>query len=144
MGKAATKKKSSDGSVTACVKAIADPQKRADVKAIMKMMAAASGKRAKMWGPSIIGYGQYQYKYADGRDGKLCRIGLSPRAQAISLYIIPGFKGMSRLLAKLGQHKTAKTCLYIKHLADVDKAVLQEIFEKSLDIMEKKYPQNLS
>ena len=126
-------------SVTDFLNGVADKQKRADCKAIAKMMRAASGKRAKMWGASIVGYGSYHYKYASGREGDFFECGFSPRAQNISIYIMPGFKGFGPLMKKLGKHKTGKSCLYIKRLADVDEAVLAKLIEESVKTMRRKY-----
>ena len=80
-----------------------------------------------MWGPSIVGFGQYHYKYASGHEGDCCRIGFSPRKQEVTLYIGPGFEPYQALLTRLGKHKTGKACLYIKRLSDVDPAVLEEL-----------------
>lgn len=125
--------------VTEFLNGITDRQKRADCKAIAKMMRAASGKRAKMWGTSIVGYGSYHYKYASGREGDFFECGFSPRAQSISIYIMPGFKDSGPLLKKLGKHKTGKSCLYIKRLADVDGAVLARLIDRSVKAMRRKY-----
>ena len=126
-------------SVTDFLNGVADKQKRADCKAIAKMMRTASGNRAKMWGTSIVGYGTYHFKYASGREGDFFLCGFSPRAQSISVYIMPGFKGFEPLMKKLGKHKTGKSCLYIKRLADVDEAVLAKLIEESVKAMRRKY-----
>jgi hypothetical protein len=126
-------------SVTAFIKEIADPEQRADCRAIAKMMRAASGKRAKMWGSSIVGYGSYDYKYASGREGTFMECGFSPRAQNISIYIMPGFSKFGSLMKKLGKHKTGKSCLYIKRLGDVDTDVLATLIDESVRAMRKKY-----
>ncbi len=115
-------------------------QKRKDAKAIAKIMRNATGDRARMWGPSIVGYGQYHYRYNSGRAGDFMRVGFSPRKQNISVYVVPGFTGFSGLLKKLGKHKVGSSCLYINKLADVNVDVLAEIVEKSVKIMNKKYP----
>ena len=78
-----------------------------------------------MWGPSIVGFGAYHYRYASGREGDTCRIGFSPRAKELVLYIGATDPDVADLLAKLGKHKTGKGCLYLKRLADVDTAVLE-------------------
>ena len=121
------------------LKGIEDPKKRADCRAIGKMMRAATGKRAKMWGTSIVGYGSYDYKYASGREGTFMETGFSPRAQNISIYIMPGFKGFASLMKKLGKHKTGKSCLYIKRLDDVDQDVLAKLIDESVRQMRRKY-----
>ena len=103
--------------------AVADPQRRADALALRALMERASGEPAAMWGPSIVGFGSYHYKYESGREGDICRIGFSPRASEFALY--GGFLRSPELLAGLGKHKAGKGCLYIKRLADVDEAVLE-------------------
>ena len=129
---------------TACVAdfiaSVDNPQMRADCKKIAAMMRRATGKRAKMWGPSIIGYGSYHYKYASGQEGDWMITGYSPRKQAITLYIMPGFSNYDALMKKLGKHKTGKSCLYINKLADVDEGVLETLITKSVEHMRKTYP----
>ena len=120
--------------------AIADSGKRSDCKAIAKMMRQATGKRAKMWGTSMVGYGSYRYKYASGREGEWFECGFAPRARDITLYIMPGFKKHAALMNKLGKHKTGKSCLYIRRLADVDTDVLQELISESVAEMRRRYP----
>ena len=119
---------------------IKDSQKRADCKAIGAMMRKATGKRAKMWGSSIVGYGSYHYAYASGREGDWMECGFSPRAQNISVYIMPGFKPFNGLLKKLGKYKTGKSCLYIKRLDDVDRTVLEKLIVESVKEMRRRYP----
>jgi hypothetical protein len=93
-----------------------------------------------MWGSSIVGYGSYDYRYASGREGTWPICGFSARAQNISLYIMPGFSGFRNLLDKLGKYKTGKSCLYIRKLADVDEAVLQQLIDASVAEMRRRYP----
>ena len=126
-------------SVTDFLNGIADKRKRADCKVIAKMMRAATGNRAAMWGSSIVGYGSYHYKYASGREGEFFECGFSPRAQNISIYIMPGFKGFGPFMKKLGKHKTGKSCMYIKRLEDVDESVLAKLIEESVKAMRRKY-----
>lgn len=128
-------------SVTTFLNGVEPAQKRKDAKAIAALMRKASGKRAKMWGATMVGYGRYHYKYDSGREGDALRIGFSPRKSNIAIYIMPGFTGFKGLLKKLGKHKTGSSCLYINKLDDVDIDVLNEIIVKSLKIMDKKYPQ---
>jgi hypothetical protein len=109
-------------SVTAFISAIADPARRADAKALAKLMQSASGKKPQMWGPSIIGFGSCHYKYESGREGDMPIVGFSPRKAATVLY---GVAGARDLLPKLGKHTTGKGCLYIKKLGDVDREVLE-------------------
>jgi hypothetical protein len=95
------------------------------------MMKNASKEEPKMWGSSIIGFGEYHYRYESGREGDTMKIGFSPRKQNITLYILLGADPETPLLKKLGKHTTGKGCLYIKKLADVDKKVLQELINES-------------
>ena len=129
-------------SVTAFINNIDDKQKRADVKKIAAMMRKATGARAAMWGPSIVGYGQYHYKYATGREGDFMLTGFSPRKQALTVYIIAGFKPFESLMKKLGVYKTGKSCLYIKRLSDVDEGVLEHLIVESVKHMRKNYETN--
>ena len=117
------------------VNAIEDEQKRKDCKLLMKMMKAATGKRPKMWGDSIVGYGSYHYKYKSGREGDWFLTGFSPRKRELSLYIMDGFDAHAKLLKKLGKHKTSVCCLYIKKLEDVDVDVLEKIINASAKSM---------
>jgi len=126
-------------SVTEFVAGIDDRQQRADARRVAAMMRRATGKRAKMWGPSIVGYGSYHYKYASGRDGDFMITGFSPRKQALTVYIMPGFSGFKKLLEKLGKYKTGKSCLYIKRLSDVDETILEKLIVDSVRVMRKKY-----
>ena len=122
---AENKTKPSKLSVTAFINGIDDQQKRRDAKKLAAMMRGATGARARMWGPNIVGFGQYHYRYASGREGDFMITGFSPRKQAMTLYIIPGFKHFGTLMGKLGKYKTGKSCLYIKRLADVDEEGLE-------------------
>ena len=133
------KTKERNASVTAFLSGITDKQKRADCKAIAKMMREATGKRAKMWGTSIVGFDRYDYRYASGRSGTFMVTGFSPRAQNIAVYIMPGFGKFAALMKKLGKHKTGKSCLYIKRLSDVDSAVLARLITESVREMRRKY-----
>jgi len=103
-------------------------------------MERLSGYEAKMWGSSIIGFGEYHYKYESGREGDMCRIGFSPRTQNLTLYMIPGYSEYADELSRLGKHKIGKSCLYIKRLSDVDESVLEEMIIKDLKAMDEKYP----
>src|SRR5271157_6073212 len=128
---AENKTKPTEVSVAAFIEAIADETKRADAKALVKMMQSASGEKPKMWGPSIIGFGSCHYRYESGRDGDMPLVGFSPRKAANVLYGAIGFNGAEALLAKLGKHTIGKGCLYIKKLADVDSGVLEALVVKS-------------
>jgi hypothetical protein len=119
-------------SVGAFIDALTDKTKRADAKALVKLMQGATGEKPKMWGPSIIGFGSYHYTYESGREGDIPLAGFSPRKAATVLYGITGSNDSGALLAKLGKHTTGKGCLYIKKLADVDRKVLEGLVVKSV------------
>jgi Domain of unknown function (DU1801) len=137
---AANKTVETDADVAAVVAAVADPAQRADAEVLIRMMAKVSGYPPKMWGPSIIGFGQYHYHYDSGREGDMCRVGFSPRKGQTVVYIVDGFPGHTELLARLGKHKTGKSCLYIKRLADVDLSVLADLVTASLAVMAERHP----
>lgn len=141
MAKNEIKTKPTAVSASDFVEAVADETQRADAHKIAAMMERLSGHKPQMWGPSIIGFGTYRYKYDSGREGEWPRIGFSPRKGQTVLYIIDGFLGHSELMAKLGKHKTGKSCLYIKRLSDVDEAVLEQLCIESLQWMAQKYPE---
>ncbi len=130
-----------DASVDDFIAAVPDPAQRADALAIAGMMGRLTGESPTMWGPTIIGYGRYHYRYESGREGEMCRIGFSPRKGQTVIYVVDGYDDKQALLDRLGKHKTGKACLYIKRLADVDAAVLEEICARSLAVMAEKYPQ---
>ncbi len=142
MAKAELKTKKNEASVEDFLNEIADEAVREDAKKISEMMQKASKQKPKMWGASIVGFGEYQYKYASGREGDWMRIGFSPRKQNLTLYIMDGFEKYDELMAKLGKYKTGKSCLYIKRLADVDEKVLKELIEESVKYFNDKYGKN--
>lgn len=137
---AENKTKKTEQSPQNYIENISDDARRADCQSILEMMAEISGWEPKMWGASIVGFGEYHYRYDSGREGDALRIGFSNRAQNISVYIMPGYQDFEDELARLGKHKKGKACLYIKRLSDVDEAVLREIIIKGLRLMEEKYP----
>lgn len=140
MAKNQNKTTVNDASVRAFLDTVSPEQKREDAYRIMEIMEELSGEEAKMWGSSIIGYGQYHYKYDSGREGDFMRVGFSPRKAKHSLYIMSGFSAYEDILARLGKFKTGKSCLYINKLADVDEEVLKELISASLDFMNERYP----
>lgn len=109
---------------------IKDEKKRQDCFEILKIMKRATKAEPKMWGPSIVGFGEYRYVYASGREGDWFLTGFSPRVQNLTLYLMGGFDG--EVLKRLGKYKTGKGCLYIHKLEDVDLKVLQELIKKSV------------
>ena len=127
------KTKVNAASVEGFLSTVEDEQKRKDCFEIVKMMKQVTKKKPKMWGPAIIGFGSYHYKYESGREGDMPQIAFSPRKQNITLYIGVGDNSDSPLLKKLGKYTTGKVCLYIKKLADVDKNVLQQLIAGSFE-----------
>ena len=133
------KTKPGKASVTAFINGIEDRDKRSDTKKVAAMMRTATGSRAKMWGASIIGFGSYHYRYDSGREGDFMITGLSPRKQALTVYIMPGFSHFEGHMKKLGKYKTGKSCLYIRRLADVDEKVLNRLIVDAVKYMRKNY-----
>ena len=134
------KTQATDQSVIKFVTAVKPDQKRQDAFALLEMMERLSGYNAKMWGDSIIGFGEYHYKYESGREGDFMRIGFSPRKANLALYLITGFEHHKDLLSELGKHKTTRSCLYINHLKDIKLPVLEQLITEELACMAKKYP----
>lgn len=127
---AEVKTKPTDVSVDAFLGAVEHPVRRADGQAVRAMMERVTGQPAVMWGPSIVGFGSYHYRYDSGHEGDMCRVGFSPRAANLVLYV-GGFPDYEALLTRLGKHKRSKACLYLTKLSDVDMVVLEEIVRKS-------------
>lgn len=121
------KTKPTKASVTQFIAAIKDEEIRKDCRDILKLMKRASGKTPKMWGSSIVGFGDYHYVYASGREGDWFQLGFSPRKGAITLYLMCGLAAVKEHLDHLGRYKTGGGCLYIKKLADVDRTVLGQL-----------------
>jgi len=110
---------------------VKDAQRRADAEALVRIFQRATGEKPVMWGPSIVGFGKYHYRYESGREGDMCLAGFSPRSAALVVYALSGAKGEAELLSRLGRFKRGKACLYVKRLADVDSKVLEELVRKS-------------
>ena len=124
---AENKTKATDASVQTYLAAIQDQARRKDCEALAKLMTKATKHSPKMWGPSIVGFGSYHYKYESGREGDMCVVGFSSRKGEISVYGLRAAKDAEGLLAKLGKHRGDKGCVYIKTLADVDVSVLAQL-----------------
>ncbi len=144
MAKTELKTKATEVSVADYIAALPEAARRADAEAINALYRRVTGFEPKMWGPSIIGYGSYSYKYESGREGTMCRAGFSPRKGAHTLYamqIASQCEGRgAELAAKLGKHANGKGCLYFKKLSDVDQAVLEELIAMSWERMNAQYP----
>ncbi len=125
------KTQKNDASVEAFLHTV-DEKRREDCFALLKLMDEVTGAPAKMWGSAIVGFGEYHYKYASGREVDWMLVGFSPRKHNLTLYIMSGFDRYDELLGKLGKHSVGKSCLYIKRLADVDTDVLRQLVEASV------------
>jgi hypothetical protein len=146
--KTAKKKKKSSGaktkptraSVNAFLAKVADETRRADCQVVLELMRDVTGEEPKMWGASIVGFGIYRYVYASGHSGEWPLAGFSPRKNDLTLYVMAGFDGAEELLARLGPHKTGKSCLYLKRLADVNLRVLRQLVRRSVAEMKRRHP----
>lgn len=121
------------------VAAVEHKTRRADAEVLLDFFARVTGMTAKMWGPSLIGYGSYHYKYESGREGDMLMTGFSPRKANLVFYIMPGYQDLSDKLVRLGKHKIGKSCLYVNKLADIDMDVLEEIVCFGVDYLRKNY-----
>jgi len=134
------KTKPTAASVAAHIAAIDDPARRADCSALVALMKRVTKQDPVMWGPSIIGFGRYQYRYESGHSGECCAVGFASRKGDISLYV--GAQGVAQqaLLPRLGRHKTGKGCVYIKRLADVDRDVLEALVAAAYADIKARWP----
>jgi len=141
MGKtvAELKTRPSGASVEAFLQGVADEARREDCRTVLALMRRVTGAEAEMWGPSIVGFGSYHYTYASGREGDWFLTGFSPRKRDLTLYIMAGFSAYDDLLARLGPHKTGKSCLYVKRLADLDLEALEALIAASVEHMREAY-----
>ena len=126
------KTKPTDASVKDFLNQITDEERREDCFAVAKIMEEITGEKPKMWGPSIVGFGSYHYKYASGREGDWPVTGFSPRKKDLTLYIMMGFAKRGELMEKLGKHSAAKSCLYIKRLSDIHLPTLKKLIKLSV------------
>ena len=133
------KTKITDQSVEKFLQTVADPARREDCYEILRLMQSITQEEPKMWGKSIIGFGQYHYKYESGREGDWFLTGFSPRKQNLTLYIMAGFSRYEEILQELGTYKTGKSCLYINKLSDVNITVLKELTGESVNHMKNEY-----
>ena len=123
----------SDASVEDFLQRVENEQRKKDAFAVLDLMKRVTGEEPVMWGGSIIGFGSYHYKYASGREGDWLAAGFSPRKRELTLYVMSGFSKHDELMARLGKHRTGKSCLYIKTLADIDMDVLEELVRLSVE-----------
>ena len=139
MAKANNKTTENNDSVAAFVKKITDADRRKDCQAIIDIMEKQSGFPAKMWGSAIIGFGTYHYKYESGREGDAPLVGFSPRKTEFALYLSSEFDKRDELMKQFGKHKTAKACVYVKKLEDVNVDVLKKMISNSIKHTRAKY-----
>ncbi|HZG32823.1 MAG TPA: DUF1801 domain-containing protein [Sphingopyxis sp.] len=144
MAKTEIKTKATDATVAGYIASLPEARRREEAPVIDAIHRRVTGLEPKMWGPSIIGYGSYDYVYDSSRSGTMCRAGFSPRKAAITLYVMMDYGDRQAeadaLLAQLGKHRTSKACLYVSKLADVDLEVLERIVALSWDVMNARYP----
>lgn len=122
------------------IDAVEHPTRKSDARALLELYERITGYTAKMWGPTIIGFGRYHYVYASGRKGDFLAAGFSPRKANLSIYIMPGYQDYGDILARLGKHKIGKSCLYVNKLADVDLNVLEELIRRGITDLDKIWP----
>lgn len=140
MAKYAAKTRVTRASVAGFIGKQRDPATRADCRTLVRLLRKATGKPARMWGPAIVGFGKYHYRYASGHEGDSCLAGFSPRKGQLSIYVLAGYAGEAALLRKLGKHKRSVACLYVKRLADIDLKVLEQMVRRSVRATKKRYP----
>ncbi|GAA0899643.1 DUF1801 domain-containing protein [Virgisporangium aurantiacum] len=131
----ATKPKTTrtDASVAEFLGTVSDPQRGADAEEVCELMREVTGLEPAMWGTSIVGFGEYRYRYASGQEADWPAVALSPRKQALTLYISDDYDRHAELMARLGPHTTGKSCLYIKRLSDIDTGVLRTLIKDGFD-----------
>ena len=141
MAKAENKTKPTAVTPAKFVAGVDHPQRKADAKVLLKWFAEVTGLKPKMWGPGLIGYGRYHYKYDSGREGDFFLTGFSPRKANLVFYVMPGYQSeaMQERLARLGKYRTGKSCLYVNKLADIDMDVLREIVGEGVAHMRATY-----
>lgn len=122
------------------IASVEHPVRRADAETLDAMFRRVTGWAPRMWGPTIIGYGEYHYTYDSGREGDFLATGFSPRKANQSIYVMPGYQDYGDILSRLGKHKMGKSCLYVTKLADVDLSVLEELVRAGLADLGKLYP----
>ncbi len=129
------KTKKNRASVQQFLAGVENEKRRKDARAVLKLMREVTGEKPAMWGPSIVGFGSYHYRYESGREGDWMLTGFSPRKQALTLYIMGGFPRHDALMKKLGKYRTGKSCLYVNKLEDIDLEVLRELVADSVAYM---------
>jgi len=135
-----TKTKPTDESIDAYLASRASPEQLTDCRALMAICERVTQQQPKMWGPSIVGYGSYSYKYASGHSGDACLIGFAIRGRDLVIYVVAVDPDQVALLARLGKHKMGKSCLYFKRLADLDVQVLEALIAGTVAQLRRLYP----
>ena len=135
------KTKPTEVSAEGHIAAIANEEQRNDAQTLVALMRRVTKQEPRMWGPSIVGFGSYHYKYASGHEGDSALAAFAVRGSELVVYIADGFEGRDDLLAKLGKHKTGKVCVYIRRLANVDLKVLETLVTRSVAETKRRYPQ---
>ncbi len=133
------KTKPTGASVDDFIDSIESETKRDDCRELLSLIGKITGEKPKMWGTSIVGFGDYHYKYKTGREGDWFLSGFSPRKQSMTIYMMGGYTDTEELLPKLGKHKTSVGCLYVNKLADIDMKVLEKLIKKSVETLKKTY-----
>lgn len=134
------KTQANDDSVIEFIERVDDAKKKEDAYRLLELFSEQTGFPAKMWGPSIIGFGSYHYKYASGHEGDAPLVGFSPRKAKISLYLAPDDPDRDTLLESFGKHTRGKGCVYINKVADIDVDVLRALIRQSVKLLERLYP----
>ncbi|MGF3102929.1 DUF1801 domain-containing protein [Rossellomorea sp. DUT-2] len=134
------KTRQNDSSVIEFIEALENEKKREDAYKLLDIFTETTGFEAKMWGPSIIGFGSYHYKYKTGHEGDAPLVGFSPRKAKTSLYFAPGDPEREKVLDSFGKHTTGKACVYINKVADIDQDVLKQLINQSVNFLQKTYP----
>ena len=140
MSKAQNKTRVTATDPTGFIASIDHPTRRADAETLDRLFRRVTGFLPRMWGPTMIGYGQYHYRYDSGSEGDFLATGFSPRKANLSIYILPGYADFGPILSRLGKHRTGKSCLYVNKLADIDPVVLEELIRAGREDLGRRWP----
>ena len=136
------KTRPTEASVEEFIAGVEDGARREDCRSLVEIMRRVTGEEPVMWGPSIVGFGSYHYRYASGREGDWMLAGFSPRKRELTVYVMAGFKGAEEALARLGKHRASSgSCLYIRRLSDIDTGVLENLLRDSVEYLRRTYPE---
>jgi hypothetical protein len=138
---AQNKTRATDASVAGHIAAIAGDEQRRDCETLARLLRKVTKQEPKMWGPSIVGFGSYHYRYESGREGDMCLTGFAARGNELVVYLLAGDPDQQALLKKLGRHRMGKSCLYIRRLSDIDTAVLEQLVAGSVAEVRRRYGQ---